>query len=75
MDFYHLQENIKKQLIDTGLNAVKTASKKVAHKAGEYIGSKIVDVVTKSNNDDCSTRKKEWKATIYMLRSMIITKF
>ena len=41
----------KKQLLDTGLDAVKTASKKVVHKAGEFIGNKITDVVTKSNND------------------------
>ena len=41
----------KKQLLDTGLDTVKTASKKVVHKAGEFIGNKITDVVTKSNND------------------------
>ena len=33
MDFYHLLENIKK-LMDTGLDPVETASKKVTHKAG-----------------------------------------
>ena len=55
MDFYH--QNIKKprkykkQLLATGLNAVKTASKKGAHKAGEFIGNKIEDVVTKSNDN------------------------
>ena len=41
----------KKQLLDTGLDAVKTASKKVVHKAGEFIGNKITDVVTESNNN------------------------
>ena len=41
----------KKQLLDTGLHAVKTASKKVVHKAGEFIGNKITDVVTESNNN------------------------
>ena len=35
MDFCHLQENKEKQLLDTGLNA----SKKVVHKAGEFIGN------------------------------------
>ena len=49
--FYHLQENIKKKLLDAGLDAVKTASKKLVHKAGEYFGNKIVDAVTKSNDD------------------------
>ena len=37
--------------METGLDAVKTASKKVVHKAGEYLGNKISDAVTKSNND------------------------
>ena len=37
--------------MDTGLNVVKTASKKVVHKAEEFIGNKTVDGVTKSNDD------------------------
>ena len=41
-----------KKLLDTGLDAVKTASKKVVHKAGEYLGNKITDAVTKSNDDN-----------------------
>ena len=45
----------KKQLLYTGLDALKTASKKVFHKAaegtGEVIGNKIADAVTKSNDD------------------------
>ena len=40
----------KKQLMDTTLNDVKTASKKVARKAGEFIWNKIADAVTKSND-------------------------
>ena len=48
MDFYYLKENIKKQLLDTRLDAV-TASKKVVHKAGEFLGNKTADAVTKSN--------------------------
>ena len=35
MKFYHLQ--YKKQLLEAGLNAVKTGSKKVVHKTGEYL--------------------------------------
>ena len=38
--------------MDTGLDAVKTASKKLVHKAGEFIGNKIADAVTKSNDDN-----------------------
>ena len=33
MDFYYLQDNIKKNLLDTGLDV----SKNVAHKTGEFI--------------------------------------
>ena len=33
--------------MDKGLNA----SKKVVHKAGEFIGNKIADTVTKSNDN------------------------
>ena len=31
----------KKQLLDSGLDAVKTASKKVVHKSGKFIGNKV----------------------------------
>ena len=34
--------------MDTGLDA----SKKLVHKAGEFLGNKIADTVTKSNNDN-----------------------
>ena len=51
MDFYHLLENIKKQLLDTGLDSLKAASKNVVHKTGEFLGNKIADAVTMSNDD------------------------
>ena len=38
--------------MDTGLDAVKTASKKVVHKAGESLGNKIAEGITKSNDDN-----------------------
>ena len=41
----------KKELLDTGLDSLKTTSKKVVHKAGEILGNQIADVVTKSNDD------------------------
>ena len=47
----------RKQLLDSGLDPLKTASKKVVHKAGEFLENKIVDGVTKSYND--STEKQE----------------
>ena len=47
IDFYHFRENIKEKLLDTGLDAFT----KVVHKAGKYLGNKIADVVTNSNDD------------------------
>ena len=38
--------------MDTGIESVKTSSKKVVHKVSEFIGNKIADAVTKSNDDD-----------------------
>ena len=61
MDFYHLLENIKNQLLDTGLDA----SKKVVHKGSEYLGNKIADVVlsktlaTQSNLNDDNIEKQK----------------
>ena len=46
MDFYHLRENIKKIP-----DSLKTASKKVVHKAGEFLENKILDAVTKSSDN------------------------
>ena len=47
----------EKHLLDTALDAVKTASKKIVHKAGEFIGNKIVDPLTNLNDDN--TEKQE----------------
>ena len=61
--------------MDTGLDSLKTASKKVFHKAGEFLGNKIADTITKSSDhkickawwkfkkswrNNYSTRKKRW---------------
>ena len=40
------------QLLDTGLDSLKTASKKVVHKAGKFSRNKIVDAVSKSKDDE-----------------------
>ena len=37
--------------MDTGLDSLKTTSKKLFHKAGEFLKNKIQDAVTKSNDD------------------------
>ena len=41
----------KKQLLDTGLDALKTASKKLVHKTGDFLGDKFTDAVAKSSED------------------------
>ena len=46
-----IAKKYKKQLLDTGLDSLKTASKNLVHKAGEFIGNKIANAVTKSNYD------------------------
>ena len=47
----NLSKKYAKQLLDTGIDALKTASKKVVHKVaeatGEFIGNKIADKTVK----------------------------
>ena len=38
--------------MDTGLDSLKAASKKVVHEAGEFIGNKIAGAVIKPNDDN-----------------------
>ena len=51
----------RKKILDTGLDDLKTVSKKVVHKAteatGEFIGNKITDAVTKSKDDKIVKQK------------------
>ena len=47
--FLSFARKYKEQLLDTGLDAVETTSKKVAHKSGECIRNRIGDEETKSN--------------------------
>ena len=53
MDYLSFGRKYKKQILDKGL----VASKNVVHKAIEFIGNKIADTVTKSNDDN--TEKQE----------------
>ena len=46
--FLSLSRKYEKQLLDT----VKTTSKNVVYKAGECLGNKIADEVTKTSNND-----------------------
>ena len=49
--FLSFARKYKKQLLDTELDSLKTLSKKVVHKVGEFLGNKNADAVTKSNKD------------------------
>ena len=49
--FLSFEGKYKKQLMDTVLDSLQIASKKVVHKAGEFIVNKIQDTATKSNDD------------------------
>ena len=44
----NLSNKYNKQLMDTGLDSLKTDSKKVVHKTGEFLGNKIADTVANS---------------------------
>ena len=43
--------------MNTGLDAVKIASKKVVHKSGEFLANKFVHEVTESNDDKTEKQK------------------
>ena len=49
--FLSFARKYKKQLLDTGLDAVKLLPKKVVHKASKFLGNKTADTVTNLNND------------------------
>ena len=46
-----IRKEIKKDLLDTELDALKTASQKVVHKRVDFVGNIIADAVTKANDD------------------------
>ena len=49
--FLSAARKCKKLLLDRRLDAVKTASIKAVYKAGEFLGNKIADALTKSKDD------------------------
>ena len=49
MFFFH--KKYRKQLLDTWIDSLKTASKIIVHKTGEYLGNKIADTVAKSYDE------------------------
>ena len=50
-EFLSFARKYKKQLLDTRLDSLKTAFKKVVHKASEFLGNKTADAVTKPKDD------------------------
>ena len=58
----NLYNKYKNQLLDTGLDLLKTVSKKEAHKTGQFLGNKIADVVIlprkNCENKTCLTNYK-----------------
>ena len=46
----NLSNKHRKQLLDTGLDSLKTSSKRVVHKTSEFLGDKMAHAVTKSYN-------------------------
>ena len=49
-EFLSFARKYKKQLLDTGLDSLKTAFKTVVHKTGEFLRNKFADVITNSYN-------------------------
>ena len=50
MNFYHLRENIK-TITGYRTRCCKKCSRIVVHKAGEFLGNKIANTATKSNDN------------------------
>ena len=53
----NLSNKYKNELLDTGLYSLETASKKVVHKTGKVLGSKIADAVAKSYDNETGKTK------------------
>ena len=50
-EFLSFARKYKKQVLDTRPDSLKTFLKKVVHKACEFLGNKIADAVTNSNDE------------------------
>ena len=49
--FLSFARKYKKQFLDTGVDSLKAASKKIDHKAGEFLRNKIADKVIMTIDD------------------------
>ena len=55
--FSSFTRKYKKQLLDTGLDSLKTAFKKAVHKTDEFFRNKIAEAVTNSYDDKIAKTK------------------
>ena len=62
--------------MDIEVDAVKTASKKVVYKAGEFLGNKTAGTISKPNNDNIEKQEPVEEITIPQeQREEILNKF
>ena len=59
-----------KRLLDTGLDSLKTASKKVFHETGKFLGNKISDVVTNLHHNEIVETKPHEEEILKELRQL-----
>ena len=69
--FLSFPRKYKKRLLNTGPDSLRTASKKVVHKAGEFIGSKIADAVNKSNEEKTIVPPEKREEILNALRQLL----
>ena len=54
--------------MDTELDSLKSASIRVVHKTGDFLGNKIADAVTKSNDDNIVRQQQSVERNNYSTR-------
>ena len=68
--FLSFPRKCEKQLFYTGLDSLKTASKKEVHKAGEFLGNKMEEEATKSNDDKIEKQEPAEEIIIPLKKEM-----
>ena len=59
--FLSFARKYRKQLMDNGLDALKTAFKKVVHKTRQFLGERITDKIVKPKHVIDENTKKSWR--------------
>ena len=70
--FLSFVRKYKKQLLDTGINVSKKVINKAAKATGEFLGNKIANVVTASNNDKIEKTKPVLDENLRHVEEIII---